>query len=362
MPQRGGLDIKLKIFVTGGAGFIGSAMVRHLIDETNHEVVNIDAMTYAAMPEAVADAASSNRYSFEQLDIRDGDAVMTAVVGADPDVIVHLAAETHVDRSIDDPSGFVMTNIVGTYNLLDAAREQAARCASSGRSFRFHHVSTDEVFGSLGFDDPPFSPASHYAPRSPYSASKAASDHLVRAWSETYGLPAVISNCSNNYGAYQFPEKLIPLTIIRSVLGKPLPVYGKGENIRDWIFVDDHVRGIVAALETGTDGETYFFGGNEERTNLEVVETICDLVDEKLGLADSRPRRDLISFVADRPGHDLRYAVDSSVALSELGWKPDVSFSEGLARTVDWYLANREWWGKILDGRYDTERLGSGKG
>ncbi len=339
-------------------GFIGSAVIRHLIADTSHEVLNLDAMTYAASAETVADAAASDRYSFAKVDITDRDAVFDTVGSFSPDVIMHLAAESHVDRSIDGPGVFINTNVIGTYNLLEASRRADDEATADGRSFRFHHVSTDEVFGALGEDDAPFGPTTPYAPRSPYSASKAASDHLVRAWHETFDVPVVLTNCSNNYGPFQFPEKLIPLTIIRALHGESLPVYGTGENVRDWLLVDDHARALVMAATDGTNGDTYLIGGDAERQNLEVVTSICSILDEKVGLLDVGPRRSLISFVTDRPGHDLRYAVDSSATKAALGWEPSVDFAQGLHQTIDWYLENEEWWSGILAKRYDTGRLG----
>jgi len=348
----------MRIAVTGGLGFIGSAVVRHLIEHTDHEVLNVDKGTYAATEGSVAAVSGSDRYRLSPIDIADAGALRAAVTDFGPDAVVHLAAESHVDRSIDGPGEFVATNIVGTYELLQAARAEAARRGILGR-FRFVHVSTDEVFGSLGFDDAPFDETSRYDPRSPYSASKAAADHLVRAWHETYGLNTIVTNCSNNYGPFHFPEKLIPLMILKAAAGEPLPVYGRGDNVRDWLHVEDHARAIVTALTAGHPGETYTIGGNAERSNLRVVETICDLLDGELGpLGGGRSRRSLIELVADRPGHDLRYAIDSSKARRELGWTPSVGFEEGLARTVRWYLDNEWWWRPLTQGRYDGTRLG----
>ncbi len=347
-----------RVIVTGGLGFIGSAVIRHLIGRTDDEVLNVDVGTYASTEGSVAEAASSDRYRLAPVDITDGPALRAAVADFAPDAVIHLAAETHVDRSIDGPGTFVATNVVGTFELLQAARASAeARGALDG--FRFVHVSTDEVYGSLGFDDPPFDESTRYDPRSPYSASKAASDHLVRAWHETYGLPAIVTNCTNNYGPFQFPEKLVPLMILKALAGEPLPVYGAGDNIRDWLFVEDHAAAIVAALGAGKPGETYAIGGQAERTNLQIVETICDLVDAATEpLAGGRPRRSLIEFVADRPGHDLRYAMDAAKARRELDWGRSLEVEEGLARTVAWYLDNEWWWGPLRDERYDGARLG----
>jgi dTDP-glucose 4,6-dehydratase len=349
----------VRILVTGGLGFIGSAVVRHLINDSDHDVLNIDKVTYAATQGSVSSVAGDPRYRHAAVDIIDSKAVNDAVAAFDPDGIIHLAAESHVDRSIDGPREFIMTNVVGTYELLQAARNHAE---ATGRtdSFRFLHVSTDEVFGTLSKTDAPFDEQSPYAPTSPYSASKASSDHLVRAWHETFGLPTIITNCSNNYGPFHFPEKLIPLVIVKGLANQPLPVYGTGDNVRDWLFVEDHARAIVAAFGTGTPGETYAIGGNAERTNLEVVETICDLLDEVAGAGDSS-RRELIEFVTDRPGHDLRYAINASKAAAELDWSPSLTFEDGLERTVRWYLDNEWWWQPLLGDRYGGERLGANK-
>jgi len=348
----------MKVLVTGGCGFIGSAVVRHLIDHTEHEVVNIDAMTYAATPGSVASIAHDERYRHLEIDICDAEAVRAAFVDHRPDAVIHLAAESHVDRSIDGPERFLATNVTGTMHLLQAARELMTKSADGGIDFRFVHVSTDEVFGALRPTDSPFTEATPYAPRSPYSASKASADHLARAWGETYGLPVLITNCSNNYGPFQFPEKLIPLATLKAVAGQPVPVYGTGENIRDWLHVDDHAAALVAVLTTGRVGDTYLVGGDAERTNLHVVTTICDLVDDRLGVPPSGPRRQLIEFVTDRPGHDLRYAVDASKLRNELDWAPSVTFEAGLARTIDWYLDNESWWAPIRDMNDTGRRLG----
>lgn len=351
----------MRILVTGGCGFIGSALVRHLIAESDHTVCNLDAMTYAATQGSTAAVADHARYTFVRADIRDADAVGAVFADFVPDAVMHLAAESHVDRSIDGPDEFLATNVMGTMNLLQAARTHLAGLDDAARAaFRFLHVSTDEVFGALGPDDAPFTETTPYSPRSPYSASKASSDHLVRAWHETYGVPVVITNCSNNYGPFHFPEKLIPLVTLKAIAGDALPVYGKGDNVRDWLFVDDHARALRTVVESGTVGETYLVGGNAERTNLEVVETICDLVDDRLGVPASGPRRGLITFVTDRPGHDLRYAIDATRLRTELGWEPSVDFEVGLAATIDWYLANDWWWQPILDRTYDGGRLGTG--
>ena len=348
----------MRVLVTGGCGFIGSAVVRHLINDTDHEVINVDKMTYAATEGSVAEVADNERYRHLKIDICDGAAVEAAFLDHQPDAVMHLAAESHVDRSIDGPEQFLQTNTVGTMHLLQAARSLMLARPDGGARFRFLHVSTDEVFGALAHGDEPFTESTPYSPRSPYSASKASADHLARAWAETYGLPVLITNCSNNYGPFHFPEKLIPLVTLKAISEQPLPVYGAGENIRDWLFVEDHATALTTVLIKGIAGETYLVGGNAERTNLEVVQAICDLVDERLGVPEAGVRRRLIEFVTDRPGHDLRYAIDSSKLQAELGWRPTVTFEEGLARTVDWYLANESWWRPIADGTYAGGRLG----
>jgi len=349
----------MKILVTGGAGFIGSAVCRHLIADTGHSVVNLDKLTYAANLSSLDPIADSDRYTFARLDICDRDAVLALMQDEDIDAVMHLAAESHVDRSIDGPGEFIQTNIVGTYRLLEAARHYWSGLPEDRKAaFRFHHVSTDEVFGELPLDSGLFTEETPYAPSSPYSASKAASDHLAMAWWHTYKLPVVLSNCSNNYGPYHFPEKLIPLMILNALEDKPLPVYGTGSNVRDWLYVEDHARALVAVLTRGRPGESYNVGGNAERTNLDVVHAICDLVDARRPRADGSSRRDLITFVTDRPGHDLRYAIDASKIADELGWQPQENFETGLGKTVDWYLNGESWWGPIRDGRYAGERLG----
>jgi dTDP-glucose 4,6-dehydratase len=347
----------MKVIVTGGAGFIGSAVVRQLVAD-GAEVVNLDKLTYAGNLESLASVAANPRYKFVQRDICDRAGVAALLDVEQPDAIMHLAAESHVDRSIDGPVAFVQTNVVGTSVMLETALGYW-RGLNPGRKdrFRFHHISTDEVYGSLG-PTGLFREDSPYAPNSPYSASKAGSDHLVRAWHHTYGIPALITNCSNNYGPFHFPEKLIPLSIVRGLKGQSMPVYGKGENIRDWLYVEDHARALIAVLTNGRVGEVYNVGANAERTNIDVVRSICGLLDEMLPEASCRPHAELISFVADRPGHDARYAIDSSKIRNELGWRPLEDFEDGLRKTVRWYLDNRSWWERVLSGAYRTERLG----
>lgn len=349
------------ILVTGGAGFIGSALIRHLMAETTARIVNVDKLTYAANLDALAAVAKDPRYRLERADICDAAAMRRIFAEHAPDAVVHLAAESHVDRAIDAPAAFIETNVVGTYVLLETALAHwrgldPARAAR----FRFHHVSTDEVFGSLG-ETGLFTEETPYAPNSPYSASKAGSDHLVRAWHHTYGLPVITTNCSNNYGPFQFPEKLIPLMIVNALLWEKLPVYGQGANVRDWLYVDDHARALHCALINGRVGETYAIGGSNERRNIEVVEAICDTVDALAPAGDGRSRRSLIAFVTDRPGHDLRYAIDASKIRRDLGWEPRETFETGLRKTVAWYLANRPWWERLRAERYDGRRLGTGQ-
>lgn len=343
----------MKLLVTGGAGFIGSAVVR-LAVQRGHEVVNLDAMTYAANLANVASVAQSNLYSFEKADIRDRAALDRIFALHRPDAVMHLAAESHVDRSIDGPADFIETNITGTFNMLEAARAHWTRLGKP-ETFRFHHISTDEVFGSLG-PEGQFTEHTPYDPRSPYSASKAASDHLVRAWAETYGLPVVLTNCSNNYGPYHFPEKLIPVAILNALHGRPIPVYGTGENIRDWLYVEDHADALLLVLEKGALGRSYNIGGENERRNIDLVRTICALLDEMAPKAT--PYAEQITFVNDRPGHDARYAIDPSRIRDELGWRPSVTVEEGLRRTVRWYLDNEAWWRPLLDRQGVGERLG----
>lgn len=343
----------MKIIVTGGAGFIGSAVVRRAV-ALGHDIVNVDALTYAACPQNVGAAAESPRYILERLDIRDATGVQRAFERHRPDAVMHLAAESHVDRSIDGPRDFIETNILGTYNLLEAARTYWS-AAGKPASFRFHHVSTDEVYGSLG-PEGYFTEATPYDPRSPYSASKAASDHLARAWRDTYGLPTLVTNCSNNYGPYQFPEKLIPVAILRALAGEPIPIYGRGENVRDWLYVEDHADALLEVLAKGEVGRTYNIGGGNEARNIDLVQMICTIMDElrPMGAPHSR----LIAFVADRPGHDLRYAIDSTRIQNELNWTPAVSVREGLQETVKWYLNNEDWWRPLLARKGVGQRLG----
>ena len=343
----------MKLLVTGGAGFIGSAVVR-LAVARGHQVVNLDCLTYAANLENVAMVAQSPLYRFEQVDIRDRAALDRVFAAHSPDVVMHLAAESHVDRSIDGPGDFIETNITGTFNLLEAARAYWTRSGKPA-TFRFHHISTDEVFGSLGATGQ-FTETTPYDPRSPYSASKAASDHLVRAWHETYGLPVVLTNCSNNYGPYHFPEKLIPVVILNALMGKPIPVYGAGENVRDWLFVEDHADALLLVAEQGENGRSYNIGGENERRNIDLVRTICALMDEMHPAGAPHDR--LITFVTDRPGHDARYAIDPSRIREELGWRPSVTVEEGLRRTVRWYLDNEAWWRPLLERQGVGQRLG----
>jgi len=346
------------ILVTGGAGFIGSAVVRHLV-RTGVRVITLDKLTYAGNLASLKAIENAPNHRFVEGDIADVPMILELLREEQVEGIMHLAAESHVDRSIDGPGAFVETNVVGTFRLLSAALEYWKGLEGEARdAFRFHHVSTDEVFGDLPFDSGIFTEETPYAPSSPYSASKAASDHFVRAWHETYGLPVVLSNCSNNYGPYHFPEKLIPLVILNALEGKPLPVYGKGENVRDWLYVEDHARALTTVLTQGAVGESYNVGGRNERTNLQVVETICDVLDARVPLADGRSRRDLITYVTDRPGHDRRYAIDATKLETELGWEAQENFETGLAKTVDWYLDNRWWWEPIRSGAYAGERLG----
>ena len=348
----------MKLLITGGAGFIGSAVVRHVIRDTDWSVANVDKLTYAGNLESLAEAGTSNRHRHYRVDIRDGNALGEIFRAVQPDAVLHLAAESHVDRSIDGPSPFVETNVTGTYVLLDVALDYWRGLSGEGRArFRFQHISTDEVFGSLG-PTGRFTEATPYQPNSPYSASKAASDHLVRAWHHTYGLPTLTTNCSNNYGPYHFPEKLIPLCIIRALRGERLPVYGKGDNVRDWLHVEDHAEALTLVLQKGRPGETYNVGGDSERRNIDVVRAISALLDEMLPNSLHRPHEKLIEFVTDRPGHDARYAIDAGKIRGELGWRPRHSFEQGLRDTVRWYLDNRGWWERVLSGAYRGQRLG----
>ncbi|WP_447926368.1 dTDP-glucose 4,6-dehydratase [Vreelandella sp. EE27] len=352
---------QLNFLVTGGAGFIGSAVVRELIQSTSHQVVNVDKLTYAGNLESLASVESSERYTFVRADICDAGAMQQLFDTHKPDVVMHLAAESHVDRSIDGPAEFIQTNVVGTAVLLEAARSYWNGLDDERRkTFRFHHISTDEVYGDLEGTDDLFTEETSYAPSSPYSASKASSDHLVRAWQRTYALPTLVTNCSNNYGPYHFPEKLIPLMILNALAGKPLPVYGDGQQVRDWLYVEDHARALIKVATEGQIGETYNIGGHNEKANLTVVETLCDLLQELVPQQTSY--RDLVTFVTDRPGHDVRYAIDASKIERELGWVPEETFESGLRKTVKWYLANETWWKRVQDGSYKGERLGKGWG
>jgi dTDP-glucose 4,6-dehydratase len=351
----------MRIIVTGGCGFIGSAVIRHMLRNTDHSVINIDKMTYAASEDALEEALTNARHTLVRADIADHEAMRAAFDIYQPDAVMHLAAETHVDRSIDGPGPFIQSNVVGTYILLDTARAYwAGLPADRKAAFRFHHVSTDEVFGALGPNDPPFTETTPYDPRSPYSASKAASDHLVRAWHHTYGLPTIVSNTANNYGLWQFPEKLIPLITLNALEGKSLPVYGDGSNKRDWLYVDDHAVALTKVIEAGEIGATYAISARQPRTNLEVVHAICAALDARIP-DPAGPRSRLVRFVADRPGHDFRYEIDPSRTEQSLAWKAPHDFETGLGKTVDWYLANRSWWEGVRAARYSGERLGASK-
>jgi len=365
----------MKILVTGGAGFIGSAVIRHIIFNTADTVINVDKLTYAGNLESLTEIENSDRYSFCQTDICDRSALDKIFTEHQPDVVMHLAAESHVDRSIDGPAEFIETNIIGTYTLLEASRAFWNALPEDKKSaFRFHHISTDEVYGDLEGPEDLFTETTSYAPSSPYSASKASSDHIVRAWLRTYGFPTVVTNCSNNYGPYHFPEKLIPLMILNALAGKPLPVYGNGQQIRDWLYVEDHARALYLVATEGKVGETYNIGGHNEKANIDVVKTICELLEElvpiqgneelqkrysELDSESPKKYQDLITYVKDRPGHDVRYAIDASKIERELGWKPEESFETGIRKTVEWYLNNKTWWSRVLDGSYTGERLGA---
>ncbi|TOG57351.1 dTDP-glucose 4,6-dehydratase, partial [Vibrio parahaemolyticus] len=349
---------------TGGAGFIGSAVIRHIIRDTQDTVINLDKLTYAGNLESLAEVSDSERYHFEHVDICQREVLDRVFVEHQPDLVMHLAAESHVDRSIDGPAAFIETNVMGTYHLLESARQYWSTLDETRKAaFRFHHISTDEVYGDLEGTDDLFTETTSYAPSSPYSASKASSDHLVRAWQRTYGFPTLVTNCSNNYGPYHFPEKLIPLMILNALDGKPLPVYGDGMQIRDWLFVEDHARALYKVVTEGEIGETYNIGGHNEKANIEVVKTICSLLEE---FRPNKPAgvesyESLITYVKDRPGHDVRYAIDATKIAQELNWTPEETFESGIRKTVEWYLNNQRWWQRVLDGSYSLERLGAGE-
>lgn len=349
----------MKILVTGGAGFIGSAIIRYIIKNTDNRVLNVDKLTYAGNLESLIDVENDSKYCFKQIDICDSVAIEQTFNDFQPDLIMHLAAESHVDRSIDGPAEFINTNIVGTYTLLEASRKYWQELDDDKKTaFRFHHISTDEVYGDLEGTTDLFTETTPYAPSSPYSASKASSDHLVRAWHRTYGLPIIVTNCSNNYGPYHFPEKLIPLIILNALDGKDLPIYGKGDQIRDWLYVEDHARALYKVVTEGAIGETYNIGGHNEKQNIDVVKTICQILDQLSPQANGQPYESLITFVKDRPGHDLRYAIDATKIKNDLGWTPEETFDSGIRKTVEWYLNNLEWCRRVQDGSYQRERLG----
>lgn len=355
--------MEFNIIVTGGAGFIGSAVVRHLIENTSHRVCVVDKLTYAGNPDSLAQVSASPRFRFEQVDICDKKELDRVFDAFSPTHVMHLAAESHVDRSIDGPGTFIMTNVVGTFTLLEAVRKYFSSLDDAAKKvFRFHHISTDEVYGDLGDSEGLFLETTPYAPSSPYSASKASSDHLVRAWQRTYNIPAIVTNCSNNYGPCQFPEKLIPLICLHALEGRELPVYGEGDQIRDWLYVEDHARALVLAATQGVPGETYNIGGHNEKKNIEVVHTVCDLLDELSPRKDGVSYREQILFVKDRPGHDMRYAIDASKIARELHWTPEETFETGMRKTVQWYIDHREdWCARVLSGEYKMERLGKGE-
>jgi dTDP-glucose 4,6-dehydratase len=355
----------MKILITGGAGFIGSAVIRNILQNTNDSVVNLDVLTYAGNRESIPAVLISDRYAFEQVDICNSNEVARVFAEHKPDAVMHLAAESHVDRSIDGPAEFMQTNIMGTFTLLEAARSYWSKLSDDKKSaFRFHHISTDEVYGDLEGTDDLFTEETSYEPSSPYSASKASSDHLVRAWHRTYGLPVIVTNCSNNYGPYHFPEKLVPHIILNALAAKPLPIYGDGSQIRDWLYVEDHARALYKVVTQGKVGETYNIGGHNEKKNIEVVETLCSILDELVPSSSNSVTShlnsygDLIAFVTDRPGHDVRYAIDASKIERELGWVPEESFDTGIRKTVEWYLSNENWWKRVLNGEYQLQRIG----
>ncbi|KAA0924184.1 dTDP-glucose 4,6-dehydratase [Psychrobacter sp. ANT_H56B] len=349
----------MKILVTGGAGFIGSAVIRHIISNTQDSVINLDKLTYAGNLESLISVSDNERYAFEQVDICHSNDLRKVFAKHQPDAVMHLAAESHVDRSIDGPDEFIQTNIVGTYNLLEVSRDYWNTLPETRKqAFRFHHISTDEVYGDLEGATDLFTETTPYAPSSPYSASKASSDHLVRAWHRTYGFPIIVTNCSNNYGSYHFPEKLIPLVILNALDGKALPIYGKGNQIRDWLFVEDHARALYKVVTEGKVGDTYNIGGHNEKQNIEVVKTICHILDELKPQLNGQPYEELITFVKDRPGHDLRYAIDASKIANELNWTPTETFDSGIRKTVEWYLNNMEWCSRVQDGSYQRQRIG----
>ncbi|PCI87000.1 MAG: dTDP-glucose 4,6-dehydratase [Hyphomicrobiales bacterium] len=344
------------ILVTGGAGFIGSAVIRHILQNTTDTVINVDCLTYAGNLDSLNIVSESNRYFFEQVNICDKESLEIVFKKHKPDIVMHLAAESHVDRSIDGPAEFIMTNIIGTFNLLEVSKDHWLR-QQKPSTFRFHHISTDEVYGDLTHSDDLFTEDTAYAPSSPYSASKASSDHLVRAWRKTFNLPTIVTNCSNNYGPYHFPEKLIPLVILNIIKNKPLPIYGNGLQVRDWLYVEDHARALYKVATEGVIGETYNIGGHNEKTNLEVVETICDIMNELIPSQKVNNYKDLIVHITDRPGHDLRYAIDAQKIERELDWKPQESFETGIRKTIEWFLANEEWWSRVIDGSYIRKNL-----